>query len=212
MNLDELKTAWQTLDRKLAATKTLNEKLIISMVTERSSSRFRTVKRNYLMGFAWLTLSLLAGLAVLLGNPFDFQYTLQYIPIVIYCIGLSIFAAWMILSYLKLGQVRLDQANIKSALQEIVAIYERPKKIYILWMFLFSQVVLFPLSFLPKGIERVGLWAALGELLIPMSVTAALVFVAHRLGVFREKDGDRFKADLKELEQLKKMAEELENA
>jgi hypothetical protein len=214
MNLDELKTAWLNLDRKFAATKTLNEKLIASIVTERSGNRFHIVRRNYVLGFVWLTLCLAAGLAVIFGNPFDYQYSVQYIPMIIYCFGLIAITAWMIQSYLQLGRVKLDQENIRIALKEIVAVYERPKKFmsYILWAFLLSQVILFPLSFLPKSIERIGLWPALAERMIPISIAILMVFIAHKLGAFKERHGAKFKADLNELEQLKKMAAELENA
>jgi hypothetical protein len=212
MNVDELKTVWQNLDRKLNAAKTLNEKLISSIVTERSGNRFRTVKRNYLIGFAWLTLCLSAGLAVILGNPFDYVYTVQYIPMVIYCIGLIVITTWMINSYSKLNQIKLDQLNIRSALKGIVTIYERPKKFmrYTLWVFIISQTILFPLSFLPKSIDRLGLWPALAERLIPISIAILMLFIAHKLGAFKERHGLRFKEDLEELEQLKRMAAELD--
>jgi flagellar biosynthesis protein FliQ len=212
MNVDELKTAWQSLDRKLLATKTLNEKLITSIVTERSGNRFQTVRRNYLIGFAWLILCLGAGLAVFFGNPFGYEYTLQYIPMIIYCVGLLIITGWMMQSYLHLGRIKLDQANIRTALKDIVAVYERPKKLmgYVLWVFLFSQTILFPLSFLPKSINRLGFWPALGERMIPISIAILMLFVAHKLGAFKERQGAKFKEDLNELEQLKKMAAELE--
>lgn len=212
MNVDELKTAWQNLDKKLHATKTLNEKLITSIVTERSGNRFQTVRRNYLIGFAWLTLCLVAGLAVIFGNPFDYEYTMQYIPMAIYCLGLLIISGWMMQSYTHLGRIKLDQSNIRSALKDIVAIYERPQKLmrYVLWVFIFSQTILFPLSFLPKSIERVGLWPALGERIIPIAIAVMMLYIAHKLGAFKERHGTKFKADLNELEQLKMMVAELD--
>ncbi len=212
MNIDELKTAWISLDKKLQATKTLNEKLINSIVTERSGKRFHVVRRNYLIGFVWLTLCLLAGLAVILGNPFDYEYTLQYVPMIIFCIGLIIMAGWMMQSYQYLGRVKLDQANIRVALKDIIAIYERPKKLmwYVLWVFLLSQAILFPLSFLPRSIDRIGLWPALGERMIPMAIAVLMLFAAYKLGAFKERHGARFKEDLNELDQLKKMAAELD--
>src|SRR4051812_24809303 len=98
MNVDELKTAWQSLDRKLHATESLNERLITSIVTERSGNRFQAVRRSYLIGFVWLCLCLIAGFAVIFGNPFGYEYALQYIPMLIYCIGLMVITGWMIQS------------------------------------------------------------------------------------------------------------------
>lgn len=214
MNFDELKTAWQILDKKVTATKTLNDKLISSVITDRSSSRFQIVRRNYVIGFSWLTLCLMAGFAVIFGNPFDYEYKIQYVPMLIYCVGLIAIGGWMIQSYIQLGRIKLDQENIRAALSAIVAVYERPKKFmsYMLWGFLLSQVILFPLSFLPRSIERIGLWPALGERLIPISIALLMVFIAYKMGAFRERDGEKFKADLNELEQLRKIAAELENA
>jgi hypothetical protein len=212
MNVDELKTAWQSLDKKLHATKTLNEKLIASIVTERSGNRFQVVRRNYRIGFAWLILCLFAGLAVIFGNPFDYEYILQYIPMVFYCMGLIAITGWMMQSYTHLGRIKLDQANIRAALKDIVAIYERPQKLmrYVLWVFIFSQTILFPLSFLPKSIDRIGLWPALGERMIPITIAVLMLFIAYKLGAFKERHGAKFKEDLNELEQLKKMAAELD--
>lgn len=212
MNVDELKTAWQLLDRKLHATKTLNEQLIASMIAERSGNRFHTVRRNYLVGFTWLSLCLAAGLAVLLWNPFDYQYTLQYVPIVIYCLGLLAISGWMMQAYTQLDRVRLDYANIRAALAAIVSVYERPKKLmhYVLWVFILSQTILFPLSFLPRIAGRIGLWPAVGVTIVPVFVTVITLLIARRLGAFKDRHGARFKADLKELDQLKQMAAELE--
>lgn len=212
MNVDELKTAWQSLDKKLHATKALNEELITSIVTERSGHRFQTAKRSYLIGFAWLAICFAVGVAVILGNPFDYKYTLQYLPVIVYCIGLFIITGWMMQSYIHLGRIKLDHANIKDALKAIVAVYERPQKSmrYVLWVFILSQTVLFPLSFLPKSIDRVGLWPALGERLIPISIAVLIFFVAYKLGAFKERHGPKFKEDLNELERLKRMAAELD--
>lgn len=212
MNVDELKTAWQSLDKKLHATKALNEKLITSIVTERSTRRFQAARKNYLIGFAWLTLCLAVGLAVLFGNPFDYEYTLQYIPMIIYCVGVIVISGWMMQSYVALGRIKLDQPNIRTALKDIVAIYERPQKLmrYVLWIFIFSQTIMFPLSFLPKSIDRLGLLPALGERMVPIAIAVLMLFVANKLGAFKERCGVKFKEDLNELDQLKTLAAELD--
>ncbi len=213
MNLDELKTAWQNLDRKLQATRMLNEQIIVTMIADRSQARFDVVRRNYRMGFGGLFICFIAGIAVLLGNPFDYQYNWQYIPMLIYCVCLVFIAGKMILSYNKLGKVKLDHINIRIALKSIVGIHEEPQKFmkYLLYVFLFSQTILFPLSFLPKSIERAGLWPALFERLIPISIAILMLYVAHRLGAFKERHVEKFREDLNELDRLKAMAAELEN-
>ena len=89
--------------------------------------------------------------------------------------------------------------------------YEKPKKFlkYTLIVFLFTQVFLFPLSFLPPSIERLGFWPALAERMIPIAIVAGLLIIASKLGAFKERQGERFKNDLSELQELKAMAMEL---
>jgi hypothetical protein len=211
MNLDELKMNWKAYDRRMHAAQLIDERIIVSMITERSSAHFNTVKRQYLAGFAWMLICLAAGVAILWGNPFDYRQAIQYIPIGIYTVCLLILLISMVRSYVALQTITISHHTIDVALKEIIAVYERPKRFmkYILIVFLFSQVVLFPLSFLPRNIEQMGLWTALFERLIPISIAAGLLLLAHKLGAFKEHGLLKFKRDLDELRELKTMAGEL---
>jgi hypothetical protein len=211
MNLDELKAAWKIFDDRLQATQVINEKIIISMITQRSSTRFSKVKTEYVLGLSWMLICLMVGCAVFFGNPFDYELTVQYIPIAIYCICLIILMASLVTAYLQWQNISITHNNLDVALRKIIAVYERPKKFinYTLIVFLATSVCLFPLSFLPHSIERLGFWPALGERLIPMSVAAFLLFIAHKMGAFRERHVEKFKEDLGELEELKVMSAEL---
>jgi hypothetical protein len=211
MNIDELKAAWNVYDKKVEATQRLNEKVIESMIASRSDNRFTSVKRNIVFAFLWMFGWASIALLICLTNPFDYKMSWQYLPQVIFIACVVIFMAGMLNTFSKLKSIDITGANVDASLKKIIAIYERPRKFqkYTLILFLFSQVVLFPLSFLPKGIERVGFWRALGEQLIPMSITAMMLYAAHKLGVFKEKDKDKFKRDLNELEELKRMSKEL---
>jgi hypothetical protein len=211
MNLDQIKTAWKAYDSRLQSSKALSDKLIVSMITERSTSRFATVKRNYLVGFTWMALCLVPGIAIMAGNPFDYTYRAQYIPALIYCICLFILIIAMARHYSSLNNITLSQATLRAALKDIIAVYERPQKFtgYTLRVFVFSQLFLFPLSFLPKNIERMGVGPALVERLIPIGIAALLYYIAHKAGAFKQRDAQKFKADLTELEQLQAMADEL---
>lgn len=211
MNLDELKITWQSVDRRLQATRLINEKIIVSMITERSTVRFSTVRRQYIAGFVWMVICLGAGVAILLTNPFDYRFTIQYVPMGIFTVCLALLLIDMVRSFLALQRVTIHSKTISESLRQIIAIYERPKRIlrYVVLTFIFSQVVLFPLSFLPKTIESRGLWFALAERLIPISIALILLFVAHKLGAFKERNVLKFKDDLNELDELNKMSLEL---
>jgi hypothetical protein len=82
----------------------------------------------------------------------------------------------MVRSFIALRHIT-HHRTIDDSLKKIIAVYEKPKRFvkYILIIFLISQVVLFPLSFLPRNIENMGLWTALAERLISISIAAAFV-------------------------------------
>lgn len=213
MNLDDLKTAWKEYDRKLQSTQVINEKIIVSMITERSGSRFSKVRRQYMLGFAWMFICLTFGILIILTNPFDYRYTFQYIPMILFAIGLIIIMGGMSQAYLALQKITITHNTIDEALKKIIAVYEKPKKFlhYTIVVFLFSQVFLFPLSFLPRSVETRGLWPALAECIIPISIAALMVFAAYKLGAFKERHVGKFREDLSELEALKAMSAELVN-
>lgn len=211
MNLDELKTAWNVYDRKLQSTQAINERIIVSMITERSGNRFSKVRKQYTLGLMWMFICLAFSILVILTNPFDYGYTLQYIPMGIFAACLIVLIGGMVRSYRNLQKVAITQNSTGEALKSIIAVYEQPKKFlhYTIIVFLFSQVLLLPLSFLPRNIETMGLWGALAERLIPISISALILFIAFRLGAFKERHVEKFREDLNELESLKAMSAEL---
>lgn len=213
MNIDELKTAWKEYDRKLQATHVINEKIITSMIAERTNTRFVNVKRNYVIGLLWMFICLFLGIMVLWGNPFDYRYSIQYIPIAIYCTCLIILTVALLVSYWRLQNITITHHNLDVSLKKIIAVYVKPNKFlkYTLIIFLVSQVFLFPLSFLPPSIERLGVWKALAERLIPISISALMLFIAHKLGAFKDRHGKKFRAYQQELQELKEMSSELQN-
>jgi hypothetical protein len=213
MNLDELKTEWKQFDQKVQSTQRINEKIIVSMITERSSERFLKVRRNYLFGLAWMLVCLLFGIAILAGNPFDYEFTIQYVPTAIFCVCLLILISALFKLYLDLQKVDITHSTVELSLKKIIAVYERPQQFlkYTVIVFLFTQVFLFPLSFLPRSIERLGLWFALAERLLPISIAALMLFIAHKLGAFKEPHKKKFMNDLSELHELKAMVSELRN-
>ncbi len=211
MNIDELKAAWNVYEKKAEATQQLNEKVIESMIANRSYNRFSTVKRSYLLGFLWMSGWASFALLICLTNPFDYEMSWQYIPLWIFIGCVLVFIVGMIRTVTQFNSISITNSNVGSSLKKIIEVYERPQKFqkYTLLLFIFSQVILFPLSFLPRSIDRAGLWPALAERLIPMAIAALMLYAAHKLGAFKERHKDKFREDLSELEELKKMSKEL---
>jgi hypothetical protein len=211
MNLDELKTAWKAYDRRLQSTQALNEKIITSMISERSGLRFSKVRTRYVIGIVWMLICLAFSILVIMTNPFDYVHSMQYIPIGIFAGCLVILIGGLVKSYVGLKHIRITHNNVDESLKKIIAIYEKPKKFLYgtVVVFLFSQTVLFPLSFLPRNVEKMGLWTALVERMIAISIGALILFIAFKLGAFKERQAEKFKEDLNELQSLKAMSAEL---
>jgi 4-hydroxybenzoate polyprenyltransferase len=212
MNLDELKTAWQEFDRKLVSTQAIQERIIITMLAERSSTTLTKARRYYLFGLVTAAAWLLFSAAVLSGNPFDFRYVYQYIPIAIMALCFLVFLILFVINYRALSSIQIHHANLAESLRSIIDHYEKPKKLLtgILYTYL-AAAFSFPLSFLPPKIERVGVWPALGETLIPITISLVILFIAHMLGAFKEHHKEKFQSDLSELQELKAMSAELQS-
>jgi hypothetical protein len=211
MNLDDLKTVWKTYDRKLQSAQALNEKIIASMISERSGSRFSKVRRHYVLGLIWMVICLAFSILVIVTNPFDYGHRIEYIPMAILAICLTIMIGGWFHTYRGLSNINITHNNVDESLKKIIAIHEKPKKFFYntIIVLLFSQTVLFPLSFLPRHIERLGLPMALAERSVAISVAALLLFIAFKLGAFKDRHTERFREDLNELQSLKAMSAEL---
>ncbi|HEX5026126.1 MAG TPA: hypothetical protein VFV68_12680, partial [Agriterribacter sp.] len=209
MNLDELKTVWQEYDRKLQSAQSVNERIINSMIRERSHSRLARLRRENSFLAALTLLWAFLFCAVLIGNPFDFRYVIQYVPT-----ALLLFWAVASFSRLMIGyrilKADFEQPDLSRTLSKLIALYEKHNK-SAGWVVLIMMLagLLFSLSFLPAKIESAGLWPALGDTFAAMAIAALLYFIAYKLGVFKDRYGNKFKQDLEELEELKSMSAEL---
>ena len=211
MNIDELKMAWQDYDLKLQSTRSISETIITSMIRERSHSRLEKVISMQVYGLIYLIALVLLGIAILTGNPFDYTQFIEFVPIGIYSVSMIFICFGMLRSLNRLKKVDLNNGDVDSSLKKIIEIYETPER-YIqtaLKLLFFSSVVLFPLSFLPRKIETSGLSHALLDTFIPIVISAALLFTAYKLGVFKEKNKEKFKRDREELNGLRGISDEL---
>ncbi len=215
MNFEDLKTAWQEYDIKLQSTQALSDKLIVSMIKERSASRLSKVKRRFNFLSLYLAGWTFVGLCILIGNPFDYSQSIEFIPIWInfICMLLLLFA--MINLTLNLHKTEVNQDSLHSSVNKIIAIiseYEKPAPIlrWALRLLIFSGTFLFPLSFLPRKIERLGIWGGVGDMLISILISAALIYIAHKLGAFKHHQAEKFQEDLRELDELKSLSKEMQ--
>ncbi len=211
MNLDELKIAWQVYDKKIQSSQAINEKIIESMIKEKSSSRVASIKKQYLFFCIMLGAEFILTIAILTGNPFDFKYSLQFIPYIL--LGICIMIAFINIFqlYKKLND-HFSGNPIGVFLRTVVESYEQ-NKVYEKWfgILFFAVGLIIPLSFLPNKIAKNGLSTALLETALMMTGTLVLYWVAFRLGAFKSRNEEKFRNYLHELNELKAMSLELDS-
>src|SRR5215204_296234 len=208
MNIEELKNEWRHYDQKLALTERLNERLIQSMLRERSRSRISKIRRDCVIFVVLMFINLVLFAAIFVGNPFDFKYTVQYIPYGLLTIGV-VLAIISLIKTLRRFDVNINTANLHGFLIATIREYEKNKKMES-WFgtIIFSGGLLTVFSFLPRKLENNGLWPALGETAISLLITVAIYFIAFKLGAFKNRKKEGFESDLKELNELKAIASE----
>ena len=202
MNLEDLKAAWQVYDQKLQSSKAINEKIIISMIRERSNSRISTIKRENTLLLLLMFLECCFLIAIFAGNPFDFDYLWQYLPYLFLLVG-NLMAIIVLFKVYQMIKTEITDANLSFFLQNLIDGYEKNKKAegwFGAIMFVSGCLTIF--SFLPHKLANKTLPMAIVDTLIPLFICIAIYFAAFKLGAFKNRKSEAFKKDLKELEEL----------
>lgn len=207
MNLDELKTAWQEYDSRLAATEEINQKVIASMIRERSVSRVARIRRRYTEMLCLFLFYAVCLTGFFFGNPFDYTFPAQYIPlaaIVLCCILMVVF---LFRARMALKEIGLDRQNLQEALVQIIEVYAKYRKSfrYIIITMFCSSMLLNLLRIIAK-IPESGILEAVYSLLIFSAMMGFVWFYAGKKksswpDLAKEEKG--LKADLEELKELK---------
>lgn len=202
MNLEELKSAWQVYDQKLQSSKVINEKIIFSMIRERSNSRISKIKRENTLLLLLMFLEFFFLIAVFAGNPFDFDYLWQYVPYLFLLVG-NLMAIMVLFKVYRMIKIEITDANLSFFLQNLIDGYEKNKKAegwFGAIMFVSGCLTIF--SFLPHKLANKTLSMAILDTLIPLFICIVIYFIAFKLGAFKNRKSEAFKKDLKELEEL----------
>jgi glucan phosphoethanolaminetransferase (alkaline phosphatase superfamily) len=208
MNIEELKTEWKQYNQKLALSERLNERLIQSMLRERSRSRVSKIRRDSVILMVLMFINLIFFAAIFAGNPFDFRYTVQFVPYGLLTIG-AVLAILSLVKTLRRFNMNMNTVNLHSFLTTTITEYEKNKKVESWFgIIICSGGLLTVFSFLPRKLENSGLWPALGETAISLLITITIYFVAFKLGAFKNRKKEGFENDLKELNEMKAIASE----
>ncbi|MDR6783852.1 DMSO reductase anchor subunit [Pedobacter africanus] len=206
MNLDELKTAWQEYDNRLTATEEINQKVIASMIGERSVSRVARIRRRYMEMLCLFLFYTVCLTGFFFGNPFDYTFPVQYIPlaaIVLCCILMVIF---LFRARMALKKIELERQNLEGALVQVIAAYAKYRKSFrYIIILLFCSSMLLNLSRIIAKIPESGILEAVYSFLIFAALMGFAWFYAGKktngwpdLG--KEEKG--LYADLEELKEL----------
>jgi hypothetical protein len=163
MELEVLKKSWASLNEKFQHTTTFNQKLIESIISSRAFTTVDRIKRMYTGFYIVLTVEIVVLVAILVGNPFDFQYNLQFLPYALLLIGVII--AFMNLRHLSSAINKLSaRSTIDLYLKGIVSIYDQNKR-YEKWfgVSLLAVGLLVPFSFLPQKLERMKPYSSISR-------------------------------------------------
>jgi hypothetical protein len=211
MNLEEIKVEWKQFHRKLESSQRLNEQLLESMLRERSRSRLSKIRRDNILYLLLMLANLVFLAGIFLGNPFDFKYTVQYLPFVLLAVGVLMAVGSIVISLQRVN-VNINDVNLDIFLKTTIDAFEKKKKVESWFgLIIFSAGTLTAFSFLPKKLEQKSLPSALGETALSIIITLAIYFIAYKLGAFKNRKKEGFENDYKELNELKALAADLNN-
>lgn len=206
MNLDELKTAWKEYDSRLAATEEINQKVIASMIRERSVSRVARIRRRYtemLCLFLFYTVCL--G-SLFFGNPFDYNSPAQYTPLAVLALCCVLMVIFLFRARMALKEIGLDRQNLQEALVQIIAVYAKYKKSfrYIISMMFYSSILLSLSHIIAKIPESGMLWAIFSLLIFSALIGFSYYYAGKKTNDWPDlgKEEKGLYADLDELKEL----------
>jgi hypothetical protein len=210
MELDVLKKSWESLDKKVQQATAFNHKLVESIISSRVTTTVDKIKKMNNFFFIVLTIEIVLLIAIFLGNPFDFRYTLQYVPFGLLLIGIGIAFVNLTKISSALRELSPGSSTIDHYLKSIVSIYDRNKR-FEKWfgvIFLSTGLVV-PFAFLPQKLDRMSLSGALLDTGIMITVTLIIYIAAFKFGAFKNPHKEKLERDLAEWNELKALANEI---
>jgi MFS family permease len=210
MNVEQIKMEWNRYNEKLSLSQQLSEKLIISMLKERSRSRISAIRRSNFLYLLLMCMVFTFLIAIFAGNPFDFNYGWQFIPYGVLLIGVLITIITLVQSLQSLP-ADLNKLDLSSFLKQTVLAYDRKRKVESWFgIIMFTGGVLTVFSFLPGKLKNNSVTEALLETGLLVVITIIIYFIAFKAGAFKNRNKAAFENDLKELNNLRDLSAEFQ--
>ncbi|MES2733944.1 MAG: hypothetical protein V4714_19510 [Bacteroidota bacterium] len=204
MNLDELKLTWQAYDEKIRTTQQLGEKLVLTLIKDKSKGTLSKLARELRWVMLLFTGLILFLVAAIVGNAFDFTGWLSYLPMGMYLL-LSTYALIILLKeYRNIQSVNLTKENLRECLQLLIRSHEH----YFvamgkIWQLCMIAGVLFGISLILRKVDDYGITKTL--LFIGVQViTVLLIYAVAKWGfnISHDPHTAALKENLRELEEL----------
>lgn len=205
MNLEELKATWKDYDQRLTATRAIHNKIVKSMIRDKSGSTLNKMRRMCLLTILLMGVIIWFCLMSIIYNAFDYEYSLQFLPLIIYVIVAAVFIVYLIKEYQN-SKVDLYNDNLKNSLNKVIALHESFMSINLKLVLIFlSAGFLYLLNASFKVLQNQGAWSALLFLSGGVILNVGMLFIAQRMGAFKDHYGDSLKNLLHELEEFEEV-------
>ncbi|MBC7920122.1 MAG: hypothetical protein H7Z75_03445 [Ferruginibacter sp.] len=204
MNLDEMKTTWQAYDQRIAATHQLSERLVRSMMKDKSKGTLARMRQELRLVSVIFTAVIFFFSAVILGNAFDYTHWLEYIPTVLYMLLASTGLVLILGEYRQLRKVNLTKENLRESLRLVIRSHERfGAALGKVWKLCMGAGFLFGVSFVARTIPKYG-W---GKAFLFVGGQALLILLLYAVArwlfdAFQDPHTAQLKENLRELEEF----------
>jgi len=198
---EALRAAWQTCDQQWQTQKKVSERLIRSMIRERSVTTLAAMGRQNLLLAGLFLLYTAFFIACIVGNAFDYTAVVFFIPLSVQAVACLVGALLLLSVYQRIKNISLANESLAGGLRQAIDANERHlKMIHKIWWCYFMAGAAFPFTFLPAAIAKRGTAEALGYLVIPLVIILGMVLLAKKMGWFKSSKQESLKRHLAELE------------
>ena len=203
MNLEELKSNWKKLDEKMDRSQQLNEKVILSMLKDQSKSTVSKIQNQLKTIAIYFSCLFILLVAILAGNPFDYENWYEYIPSFTYTLLLIKSLEIVIREISAVNKITLSRDNLRESLGKIIILHENYKAVMDrVWKMSMIIGFLMGISLMIRNFENYGPTKSL-LLIIGNAATVMLIFFLARNTFKRipDRNLEELKMNLAELDE-----------
>lgn len=195
MNLDELKTSWNDLDKKLQDSKQLSTQIVLTMIRQQSQGTVARMQNRLVRLIIFFSGLLMLFVAILAGNPFDFTHWAEFVPSALYALLVVVTLQMLIRHKLKLGKQVVANGNLREGIEGMIHLHQMWKVTMTrIWQISLLAGILLSISLLARNFGSYSLTKTL-LIIFGMAATVAVLYFFTQLML--KKMPDRHLTELK---------------